>query len=72
MENFKGEKAGQTLPTHSRSLEALQFRVGEYPLRVKIFKYLGRNSNRRTSGSGQGAKFLGKWLLSPLVSLGEV
>lgn len=38
--------------------------VGEYPLRVKIHKYLGRNSNRRTSVSGQEARCLGKWLLS--------
>lgn len=49
--------------------EALQFMVGEYPLRVKIHKYLGRNSNRRTSVSGQEVRCLGKWLLSPLMSL---
>lgn len=53
MESFRGKKADQTLPIHSHSLEALQFRAGEYPLRVKIFKYLGRNSNRRTSAEGR-------------------
>ena len=43
--------------------------VREYPLRVKICKHLGRNSNRRTSGSGQEVRCLGEWRLPPLISL---